>query len=47
MLLYGAGRAVLWLVVVASCWSMAACVHRFLPDSSGWPDRTGNVKESA
>lgn len=29
MLLYGAGRAVLWLVVVSSCWSMAAYFHRF------------------
>lgn len=29
MLMYGAGRAVLWLVVISSCWSMAAYFHRF------------------
>jgi CDP-diacylglycerol---glycerol-3-phosphate 3-phosphatidyltransferase len=29
VLMYGAGRAVLWLVVVSSCWSMAGYFYRF------------------
>jgi len=29
MLMYGAGRAMLWMVVISSCWSMAAYFHQF------------------
>lgn len=29
VLMYGAGRAMLWLVVVSSCWSMAGYFYRF------------------
>jgi len=29
VLMYGAGRAVLWLVVISSCWSMAGYFYRF------------------
>jgi len=29
VLLYGSGRGLLWLVVIASCWSMSGYFHRF------------------
>ena len=29
VILYGLGRALLWIVVIASCWSMSQYFHRF------------------
>ena len=38
VLLYGSGRGLLWLVVIASCWSMSGYFHRFYVDAR---DRLG------